>query len=154
MILLPGDVCLYRSSGFYGRVIALKTWHPIAHVECYVGNAQSVASRNGIGTGLYPVRTQDLAIVCRPKVPIDIKKAMRWFGSRAHRPYGWLDLLQFVGLDIDAPGIVCSPFVTEFLRAGGLDPFNGEPAAQIAPFEFEISNVFDKFPFTPGVMYA
>lgn len=154
MILLPGDVLLYKPGNIYARVIAVKTWHPISHVECYIGNGKSVASRDGIGTGTYPVRMADLVTVCRAKVPFDLPKALAWFAAQPHRPYGWLDLLQFIGWNITAPGIVCSPFVTEFLRAGGLDPFNGEPAAKIAPFEFELADEFQVLPFVPGVMFA
>lgn len=140
--LEPGDVLLYGATGFFGRVIALKTWHPIAHVECYIGNGLSVASRDGIGTGIYPVRTAGLVMICRPKVPLDVDRALALFTAVPHRPYGWIDLLQFVGLNINTPGIVCSPCITEFLRDGGLDPFNGEPAERIAPFQFMTSPVF------------
>lgn len=145
--LEPGDVLLYAAKGIFGRVIALKTWHPIAHVELFVGNGMSVASRDGIGTGTYPLRTVDLVMVCRPKVPLDLDRALAIFAARPHRPYGWLDLLQFVGLNIDTPGIVCSPFGTEVLRDAGLDPFNGEPCEKIAPFEFMVSPVFTNLPY-------
>lgn len=145
--LEPGDVLLYAAKGFYGRVIALKTWHPIAHVEAFVGYGLSVASRDGIGTGIYPLRTDGLVMVCRPKGPFDVGHALATFRGRPHRPYGWLDLLQFAGVNVDTPGIVCSPFVTEFVRDGGLDPFNGEPCEKIAPFQFLTSPVFTNLPY-------
>lgn len=148
MTLEPGDILLYKATGLYGRVISIKTWHTVGHVECYVGNGNSVASRNGIGTGLYPLRLNDLWTVCRPRLPFDCEKAIHWFMAQPHRPYGWLDLLQFIGINIDKPGIVCSPFCAEFLRAGDLDPFNGEPAAKIAPFEFALSPVFTNLPYS------
>lgn len=148
--LEPGDVLLYAAKGLYGRVIALKTWHPIAHVECFVGNGLSVASRDGIGTGTYPLRTDDLVMVCRSKLPLDLDRAKALFAERRHRPYGWVDLLQFAGVNIDTPGIVCSPFVTEFLRDALLDPFNGEPCEKIAPFQFLTSPVFTNLPYRSG----
>jgi hypothetical protein len=137
-----GDVLLYRAKGLYGRLIAVKTWHDISHVEIYVGGFQSVASRDGQGTGLYPWRNTELALICRPPASFSLSKAMHWFLKSPHRPYGWLDLLQFVGLNVETRGIVCSPFATEFSRAGDLDPFNGEPADKIAPFQFETSPVY------------
>jgi hypothetical protein len=140
--LLPGDVLLYKASGVYGWIIRFHTGHPISHVECYVGNGQSAASRDGKGTAVYPLRTDGLVMVCRPILPFDVAKALAWFAAEGHKPYGWADLLQFIDVNVDTDGIVCSPFVTELLRAGGLDPFNGEPAEKIAPFQFETSNVF------------
>jgi len=154
MILLAGDVLVYRACGLYGRVIQVKTWHNAAHVEAYVGNGKSVASRNGIGTGLYPVRMSELATICRPPQSFDVKAAMAWFTASPHRPYGWLDLLQFIGLNVETGGVICSTFVTEFLRAGGFDPFNKEPADKIAPFEFELVDEMTVMPFVAGVLYG
>lgn len=145
--LRPGDVLLYRANGFFGRLIALKTWHPISHVEVYVGNQQSVASRDGQGTGLYPLRLTELERVCRPIVPFDLAAGLAWFHSTPHRSYGWADLLQFVGMNVDTKGVVCSPFATEFERRCGIDPFNGEDPNKIAPFQFELSPVYQVFSY-------
>jgi hypothetical protein len=65
--LKPGDVLLYKPKGLFGWLIRVKTWHKIAHVECYVGDGLSVASRDGKGVGKYPLRSSELAVVCRPK---------------------------------------------------------------------------------------
>jgi len=143
--LRPADVLLYSPTGFFGFVISLKSWHKLSHVEVHIGDGWSVAARDRVGTGMYTLRTAQLAMVCRPKVPVDLGRAERWRRAQGHQPYGWLDLLQFGGLEVDAPGIVCSPFATSYLRAGGLDPFNGEPATKIAPFQFSTSPVFDLF---------
>jgi hypothetical protein len=150
MILRPGDVLLYKATSVYGRIIAVKTWHPIAHVEVYVGNGFSVASRDGQGTGQYPVRTSDIAVVCRPPNSFDLGAARRWFLAQPHRDYGWLDLLQFTGWNVNTNGVVCSPFATEFLRAGHFDPFNGEPAPKIAPFEFALVDEMQIYPVLKG----
>lgn len=149
-ILLPGDVLLYKASSLYGRIIAIKTWHPISHVECYIGAGHSVASRDGVGTGQYPVRLSDLAVVCRPPASFNVVQALHWFAAQPHRPYGWLELVNFVGIALQKKGVVCSPFVTEFLRAGGFDPFNGDLADNIAPFQFEDVDEMRKIPIEAG----
>ena len=140
-MIQPGDVLLYRPTGVFGRVIAVKTWHRISHVEVALSASESVASRDGIGVGRYAHRSQDLAHVLRPRLPVDLAVALRWFTTVEGQPYGWLDLLAFIGLKSDGPGMVCSPFATEFLRAGGLPIFNGEPARYVAPFEFLLSEL-------------
>ena len=140
--LLPGDVLLYKATGLYGRIIALKTWHSIGHVEVRITETQSAASRDGKGVGLYPTRFADLVYVLRPTVPFQSRAALDWFHREAKGlPYGWADLLQFVGLNINRRGIVCSPFATQFLRAGGVPIFNREPAEKIAPFQFQTSEL-------------
>lgn len=140
-MIQAGDVLLYRPTGLFGRVIALKTWHMIAHVEVSLGGGESVASRDGLGVGRYPHRSADLAHVLRPVLPMDLAAALRWFRTVEGQPYGWVDLLAFIGLTADGPGMVCSPFATEFLRAGGLPVFRSEPARFIAPFQFLTSEL-------------
>lgn len=150
--LKPADVLLYKPRGVFGWIIATKTWHQVAHCEAYIGAGFSVASRDGLGVGLYPLRVEDLAYVCRPVVPFDMSRALAWFEKQKGTPYGWADLGQFIGLNIDALGIVCSPFVTRFLRAGRIDPFNGEPAEKIAPFEFLLADCFKIYEVTHGIL--
>lgn len=139
--LKAGDVLLYKGTGLYGFIIRLKTWHPEGHVEVFVGNGQSAASRDGLGVGIYPARTADLVKVLRPDVPFQRAAALDWFYHNAnHLPYGWLDLLQFTGLNVDRRGIVCSPFAVRFLRAGGVPVLNGEVAEKVAPFELALDD--------------
>lgn len=134
--LRPGDVMLYKPSGLYGWIIKVKTWHSISHVEVYHGGGISAASRDGKGVNFYPVRLDGLAYVLRPTIPFDKAKADAFVSSMLGTPYGWLDLLDFVGISVDKKGIVCSPFATLDLRAAGIPVFNDEPANLIAPFEF------------------
>lgn len=148
--LKPGDVLLYKPQGIFGWIIRVKTWHSVSHCEVYTGDGFSVASRDGLGVNKYPWRNTELAAVCRPVQPFDLFKALVWFQKQKGTPYGWMDLLQFAGLNVDSKGIVCSPFVTRFLRAGGLDPFNGEQAELIAPFQFELSPVFEIYEVIDG----
>jgi hypothetical protein len=150
MTIQPGDVLLYQAKGVYGWIIRFHTGHPIAHVECYIGNGRSVASRDGKGTGNYELRLDGLVTVCRPRVPYNLQAGLAWLQRTGHRPYGWLDLAQFADLPFNTNGIVCSPFVTEFARACGYDPFNGEPAEKVAPFMFETSVVYQIIPYVAG----
>jgi hypothetical protein len=155
--MLPGDICLYKTKGLYGWFIRFHTGHKIGHVEVYVGNGESVASRDRIGVGKYPFREEDLAYILRATVPVNLANGMLWFTTVKGQPYGWADLLQFCGYEVDGKGMVCSPFATMFCRAMGLigknDPFNGEPANKIAPFQFKLSPLFTTirdFVFTQG----
>lgn len=140
-MIQAGDVLLYKPSGLFGHIIAVKTWHPIAHVEVALSAAESVASRDGQGVGRYPHRSKDLAHILRPIRPVDLDAALRWFQTVKGQPYGWVDLLAFIGLKADGRGMVCSPFATDFLRAGGLPIFNGEEPRKIAPFQFLLSEL-------------
>lgn len=143
--LRPGDVLLYKPTGAFGWIIRLKTWHPVGHVEVFMGNCQSTASRDGIGAAFYPWREKDLLHVLRLNVPFDIVGADRYARKMIGTPYGWLDLLHFSGFwNKDTPGIVCSPYVTNVLRAGGVPIFNDEDANDVAPFQFLTSELLTK----------
>lgn len=137
-LLQPGDCLLYRGSGVFSWIIRFKTWHPESHIEIYVGKGQSVASRDGKGVGKYPLRTKDIAYILRPKKSMNLMAGMLWFKTQEGQPYGWLDLLQFGGFEVDAKGMICSTFGTLFYRACSFDPFNGEDAKKIAPFQFKL----------------
>lgn len=132
----PGDCLLYASGGLYGRVIQFHTWHKESHVEVYDGFGHSWASRNGEGVGNYPFREADLAWILRPTTPLNMSAGRVWANSMQGTPYGWADLLAFVGIKHDYPGIVCSPFVTAFYRAAGWPLFPTDDVNCIAPFEF------------------
>jgi len=138
-LLQAGDVLLYRGTGVYGFVIRVKTWHQIGHVEVYHGHGVSAASRDGQGVNIYPLREDKLCNVLRPNVPFRVSAADRFVASMRGTPYGWWDLANFTGWHVDAKGIVCSPFATLDLRAGGVPVFNSEPANLIAPFQFLLS---------------
>ena len=142
--LQAGDVLLYAPKGIYGFLIRLHTWHPIGHVEVYDGDGQSWASRDGQGVDRYPLRLEQLATVLRPIPPIDLAAGRAWARRMIGTRYGWLDLLQFVGADLDTKGIVCSPFAARFYQACGCDLFNGECPEKIAPFQFALSPLLRK----------
>lgn len=135
-VIEPGDVLLYKPKGIYGLLIRIKTWHPISHVEIYLGNGVSSASRDGLGVNLYPWRLTELAAILRPKGRFNCAQAKTFTQAHAGTPYGWWDLFNFIGWKVDTKGIVCSPWVTEVLRDNGFPVFNDEPSNLIAPFEF------------------
>lgn len=155
--LLPGDTLLYSKSDVFGLLTSFKTWSPAVHVEKYEGDGLALASRNGIGVNRYPLRTEQLCAVLRPKAPIDMAAVKKWFerpfstlspqpsplvGVRG-RPYGWLDLLRFYGLRLPTNGWICSQFAALADRAGGLESFATEYyAGTIDPGDFFLSPAY------------
>lgn len=145
-ILKPGDCLLYRPSGFFGRIIAIKTWNRISHVEIYAGKGQSVASRDGIGIDIYPFRSKGLGYILRPTHKINMKKAMYWFYREARgQKYDWKGLLVFA-LAVKQGAMdrmFCSEFATRFYRKGKIRPFaENYNADMIAPANFLMSPSF------------
>lgn len=145
LLLKAGDILLYRPCKFqwkswwtwpFGQLIAVKTWHHISHVELYDGNKNSLASRDGKGVARYPTRLSELTYVLRPTVALNLDAGRKWFETELGTPYGWLDLLNFIGLPVDKRGVVCSPFVVGFLRASGWNVFPADKDICIAPFQF------------------
>jgi hypothetical protein len=136
LLLKAGDIMLYRPKGLFGQLIRLKTWHSISHVEIYDGGLYSLASRDGLGVDRYPVRLEQLAYVLRAHVRLNLDAGRQYFDSMQGTPYGWLDLLNFFGFPVRAPGIVCSPFAAGFLRAAGWNVFPLDPVELVAPFQF------------------
>ncbi len=134
--LQPGDVLLYRPSSLFGWAIRIKSGSAISHVEVYADEGFSVASRDGKGVARYPLRPEQLSVILRPTEPFYLAPALAWFKQHEGEPYGWLDLLDFFSLNVNGPGMVCSPFVTEFLRAGGIPVFGTFPAIRVFPRDF------------------
>lgn len=142
-LLLPGDHLLYgpKPGSFFGAVIAVKTWHGIAHCELYTGKGRSVASRDGIGVGAYPLRLEQLAYVLRPVDPPDWFAFWKWFYTVNGQGYDWFGLLRFVWTKGISTGNNQKQFCSEFLcragRALGLRVFAvTEDADAIAPATF------------------
>lgn len=150
-MIQPGDILLYRPTLFspFGWLIALKTWHWVSHCEAYLGSQMSVASRDGIGVNIYLLRTKGLTAVLRPREYFDQPLALGWLGLRGiiGQKYDWLGLLRFAWRKPVSPIVnenrqFCSEFLTRWCRAGGVEPFNGADADEIAPFQFLQSNAF------------
>jgi hypothetical protein len=142
--LRSGDVLLYGGRDLVSRLIQFRTWSDVAHVEIYAGEGRSVASRNGIGVDLYPLRSSGLKRVLRPRRALDWESGMHWFYQVQGSPYGWFDLLRFYSIKAKSDGFICSQFADLFLRHCRLYAFNWNyNAGAICPRDFEVSPSFD-----------
>lgn len=151
---LAGDHLLYGVSGWdlFNRVTRLKTWSPAVHIELYIDDCKSVASRNGLGVNMYPFREGGLIGILRPKQLLDIERGLAWFNKPFNkvthdgvrgRPYGWLDLLQFINIQIQTDGWICSQFVSLFDEACLFYPFSEQyNDGKIDPGDYFVSNAF------------
>lgn len=147
-LLRPGDCLLYRPHGIIGWVIAIKTWHLVAHVEVYEGDGFSLASRDGIGCNRYRLRTAELCRVLRPTGRIDMASGVAWFEKVARgQKYDFAALARFLwpgGTDTDRDRQICSSFAARFYRAAGYPLFAAtEDADRIAPFQFAVTPLLD-----------
>lgn len=122
--LLPGDCLLYFQNSVFDWLVALKTWNKVAHIEIYAGQGKSLASRNGKGVDIYPVRFPGLAMVRRPTIPLNWDKGMIWFYSTAKgQGYDWKGLLCFT-LAVrqgSAKKMFCSEYGARQYRKFGLN---------------------------------
>src|ERR1700721_2469480 len=81
--LHAGDVMIFTGNSFFDWVIRLKRGTFACHVEIYIGNGMSVASRNWPqGVNRYPVRWDGLYRVYRPKGTFNLSKMTHWFYSK------------------------------------------------------------------------
>lgn len=141
-LLVPGDCILYRPTDVFDWAVALKTWTRVSHVEVFIGDHTSVASRNGKGVDMYPVRLQDVACVRRPGPGFDLEKAMRWFDACAQgQKYGWRTLLSFICLNSSPVEghMICSEFAAEFYKAGGHPLFAADWPSYRTPPSLEVA---------------
>lgn len=147
-----GDALLYYTKGdLVDWLIRTKTGMFPAHIENYIGNNRSVASRNGIGVNTYALRQAGLVAVLRPKIQpmnhINQEIAMGWFFSKAcGQKYDFKGLLAFwfAKWKADPGRMFCSEFSTNWYRAGGFEPFSPDlDADHVAPGTFLVSGEFD-----------
>jgi len=137
-VLQPGDILLYGGNDLVSRLIQFRTWSDVSHIEIYVDTGRSVASRNGVGVGQYPLRVDGLRRVYRPTWPFELPAAMRWFATVDGTKYGWADLLRFYLIDVPTTGLICSEFADLFFRNGGLPLFNTNyPEGAVCPGDYE-----------------
>lgn len=125
--LRPGDVLLYRGSGFWSWWIRTKTWAPVSHCEGVVSPTEVVAARNA-GVRRYPLTRTHLYAVARPEEPFDVVAAMAWFRDHAEgQGYDWWGLANFINWRIGGKPEAkqfCSELLVRWFRAGGIHPFN------------------------------
>ena len=143
--LLPGDLLCYRGTGFFSRLIRIKSWSELSHVECYFGCNVSGASRDGEGVGSYPLRLDGLYYVLRPVPPVDLAAARLWHETVKGQRYDWKGILVFtLAVKQGATDkMFCSEYATRFYRAGRCEPFQpGFDADRVAPGTFLTSGAF------------
>lgn len=133
-MLKPGDCLLYtrtpwrasKLGWFFGMVINIKTWSRFSHVEIYKGGGYSMASRDGIGVDLFPLRVEQLAKVRRPGPAYSHSEAKAWFETVKGQKYDWLGLLCFtLAVKQGAQDkMFCSEYGVRHYRRGGLAVIN------------------------------
>lgn len=125
LLLKPGDVLLYRGSGFISWFIRVKSWSPVNHVEIYIGDGCTISARAS-GVNIFRLITDGLYEVWRPTQTLQLSKAMAWFCEKArYQRYDWWGLFRFFNLG--KPSLdkqFCSEVSMRFLRAGGVELFN------------------------------
>lgn len=150
-ILEAGDCLLYGPTDWFGWVIAVKTWRRVAHVEVYAGDEESMASRNGVGVNLYPLREEGICAVLRMNSVN--RERFNWAAAGAYfedvrgQRYDWLGLLCFtLAVRQGAPDkLFCSEFATNWYRAGGCQVFSPRVSADtMCPGDFLESSEFDE----------
>ncbi len=140
--LQPGDILLYYEPGFVDWCISFRTWSDVAHVEIYLGDGLSTASRNGIGVDIYPLRLDGLQYVRRPVVPFDLAAARVFAAKMRGTPYGYADLGRFYLLKIPTKGLICSQYGDLLLRAGSVIAFAEDyPAGAVSPRDFRLTSL-------------
>lgn len=138
--LQPGDIMLYAGSGFVDWAIKLRTWSDVDHIEVYLGNQQSTASRNGIGVNTYPFRRDGLKYVRRPLGIFDLDAATKYADAMKGTPYGYGDLGRFYLLNIPTKGVICSQYGDLLFDAAGTVLFAEDyPAGSISPRDYRVT---------------
>lgn len=151
-LVRAGDQLLYRPQRFdlkhpgwiFGALIRFKTWHNVSHCELYIGKGKSAASRDGVGVGLYPLRTSELAYILRPTQSLDWAAFWKWFYTVNGQAYDWVGLVRFAWFKsiptTHNDKMFCSEFLTRADRALGVNAFNpDEDADAVAPASFLLS---------------
>lgn len=138
---------LYSEPSLVDWIIRVKTWSDVAHVEVYIGDGKSVASRNGIGVNKYALRKQGLAYVLRPKAFVDMDVGLVWFNQDARgEKYDWLGLICFT-LAVKQGSLnkmFCSEFAKRFYDESNFPALHSKwDADKTAPGNFLMSPNFD-----------
>jgi hypothetical protein len=144
--LVPGDVLLYRRSGFFNWLIEHATNSCVSHCEVYLGDGQTAACRNGVGVDFYPLDLDGLAVVLRPKTSFDLSRAVAYQVSVRGQRYDWTGLWRAFAQNAWGRNNTkqwCSENTTTVQRAGTIEPF-GEwiPADMVAPGDFLKSTAY------------
>lgn len=138
--LKVGDICLYSTLDITDEVIEWKEGDNVAHIEIYIGNNVSWASRNGTGVNAYPFRFSGLKYVLSPVGTFNIDKATKWFNDGVKGlPYGFGDILESINIKNNLKGVDCSHFGSSLLEVAEVPLFNSwYPKNKITPRDFKI----------------
>jgi hypothetical protein len=145
-ILQKADCLVYRPQSAFGWVIAFKTWSYFSHVEIYMGDNMSGASRNGLGVNTYLLRTDGISCVLRPRPSLDFEGYRRWHNQVIGQRYDWIALLIFM-LAVKQGAqdrMFCSEYAVRAYRAMGCKPFAEHwDADKTPPAMMYASPIFD-----------
>lgn len=122
-VIQPGDILEYDRKGFFNSLIKVKRGEQYSHVEIALSQAETVASRNGIGVGRYPLNLDGLAAIYRSTKPLDIQAGLEWFQKVNGQGYDWVGLLAFSWAQFrgrTSLKMFCSEFATRFIRHCGV----------------------------------
>ena len=147
--LLPGDHLLYGPGySIVEHIVCIKTWCWVCHIEIYIGGGRSIASRNMIGVGQYPLRLAQLAYVLRPVSfsPPNVEAVMEWFKTVDGEGYDFLGLMCFF-LAVKRGSLdrmFCSEFACRADRPMAINSFARHwDADKVAPGNFLMSPAFE-----------
>lgn len=140
--LVPGDVLLYRGTGWVSQAIRIKTWSDVSHAELYVGEGRTVTARLKGGADYFRVTDRDLAYIYRPHHTWAADPALAQFDQAMRgQKYDLLGLLlsfYAVRQGRDNRRAFCSEVVTRVLRWGHVEPFAIDfDADAVAPAQFK-----------------
>jgi hypothetical protein len=93
----PGSILLYSSPSIVDWLI--ERTGPCAHVELFLGNGRSFASRNGLGVNYYDLRKDGL-IAIRSHIGVNVDTWVKWADTVVGDGYDWRGLEGFL---IDRP---------------------------------------------------
>lgn len=146
--VIPGDVLLYKSKGFFPWAIRVKTWSDVNHTETYLGATESAASRDGRGVNTYPFRFDGLKYICRPQVPFNIEIGRIWHETTIGQEYDFKGLLVFylAVASGDNNKMFCSEHTTRMANVMGIFPFGRYFDADcVAPGYFKATDKYAVF---------
>lgn len=129
LTLKPGDVLLYRSNGFVGWAIRTKSWSDVNHVETYLGDGLTAASRDFYGVNTYPIyedtEKRQLMYVLRPNVPFMFSEGLAWHKKVIGQKYDLLGLFSsfFSSKGGSSTKQFCSEHAARFAKMAGYYPF-------------------------------
>lgn len=137
-MLQPGDLLLYKGTGFVNWAIRVKTWSSVDHCEIYLGDFESAGARLRGGVHTYPLRFHGLRYILRAKTPWDVEAAKAFHERCIAQDYDLAGLMSFyLAGKGHAHKAFCSEHNCRMMHEGGFYPFGrNQDADRIAPGNF------------------